>query len=172
MPYRNLAYNGSRLLPVAKNDAQFTFRAYFNFSTSTERVITVSRDGTFGESANLLELRDAYDEKQPKYHQYINYRVVPKSGIRNFIARIDSLDLLNTHDQVSAGHAFDQPFSLYVIEIREGTKYNIFRFTTNYPYKDSEKSVYLEVQKLLLQEFDIPLYIGGQKSIAHDPNQN
>ncbi|MBS1531546.1 MAG: hypothetical protein JSU01_14655 [Bacteroidetes bacterium] len=168
MPFRNMLYGGERLFPVSLNNADFTFRAYVNFSTSVDRIITVSYN-----KANDYE-NESYDGSLLEIHSHISPKkgindrktfkeinVIPNSGFKEFVKKVDSLNLMETKSQDLNNFplALHQPFSLYVIEIKSHGKVNQFRFNTYFPYKTKVEDQYEKVQQLIMDEFNIKLYL-------------
>lgn len=154
MPFRNFSYAAERLFPVKENNTDFTFRASINFSTNIDRIITISKDSLFGEQGNMIELitseRNRKGQVNTTYHQK---KIMPKDGIGNFIAKVDSLNLLDYKNQKDFEITLDQPFSLYVIEVKCKGRYNQFRFKTNMS-DTSTQDIYLKIQRFILYQFN------------------
>ncbi|MDP9047121.1 MAG: hypothetical protein M3N14_03230 [Bacteroidota bacterium] len=161
MPFINFTYSGERLFPVAKSDADFSFRAWVNFSTSIDRVFTVSHDTFFNYSGKFLEIRGrALNQKLKDKTTFKEINITPHSGFEKFIVRVDSLNLLEMTDQKDSDfmHPFDLPFSIYVIEITSHGKTNQFRFFTNFPRKEKVDDKYQKIQELIFEEFPVKFY--------------
>jgi hypothetical protein len=162
MPFTNFGYDGSRLFPVAKSDADFEFRAWVNFSTSIDRVFTVSVRKDYNSTSKLLEIRHAPEGKNHKDETtFKQITLEPKSGYEKFMAKVDSLQLMGVKDQLSESFtpAYDRPFSMYVIEIKVHGKTNQFRFNTYFPdTKNKTDEIYEKVQNLIREEFDYKFY--------------
>lgn len=159
MPFTNFGYSGERLFPVSKSDSEFSFRAWVNYSTSVDRVFTVSYNKDLGYKGNILEIRKAKTGKNNKDNTtFKEFNIEPKSGFKNFIAKVDSLDLLTTQDQKDFQSALHQPFSLYVIEFKSQGKLNQFKFNTTFPVNKDAEGVYKAIQELIIKEFDFKFY--------------
>lgn len=159
MPFRNFAYTGERLFPVAKSDADFEFRAWVNYSTSIDRVFTISYSKDWGYQGKLLEIianKTGKHKKDRTVFRQIN--IEPHSGFEKFIAKVDSLNLINTSDQANFTSALHKPFSLYVIEIKTHGKVNQFRFNTHFPEHEDVEKEYQRIEDLLFSEFNFKFY--------------
>lgn len=163
MPYRNMGYSGERLFPLEKSESEFAFRAWINNGTSIDRVITVSFDSSFMNQAKLIEFgfltkKGLFKSKSKSFYNEIN--LIPKSGFDGFFKMIDSLNLINYNSQETFNCVFDQPFSLYVIEIKKKNKYNQFQFSTYFPNKSTKVDDKFEaVQRLIFKEFKYDFYM-------------
>ncbi|MDN3582263.1 hypothetical protein [Mucilaginibacter flavus] len=162
MPFLNFGYTGDRLFPVSKSDADFEFRAWVNYSTSIDRVVTISSSKDFGFAGKLLEIRkNTFTRSKTDNTTFKQINIVPRSGFEGFIAKADSLKLLEEKDQVAEGFtpALHSPFSLYVIEIKKNGKVNQFRFNTYFPgSKEPVEDKYQRIQKLIAEEFQFDVY--------------
>lgn len=159
MPFTNFGYSGERFFPISKSDADFCFRAWVNYSTSIDRVFTMSYSETLGYNGSLLEIRKAAKGKNNKDNTtFKQFNLEPKSGFKNFIAKVDSLQLLDTSDQKDFVSALHQPFSLYVIEVKSKGKTNQFKFNTTFPMNKNAEGVYKAIQDLIRAEFEFKFY--------------
>lgn len=159
MPYHNLEYIGDRLFPVSENDADFTFRAWVSYSTSIDRVFTVSHNKELGYQGQFLEI--AYTRVNKKNHERNKFRekdIVPNSGFEKFIQKIDSLNLTSLSSQKDFPHAFDVPAALIVIEIKSHNKFNHFRFSFDVDDKKTTDPRYDAVKSLIADEFNFQFY--------------
>ncbi|WP_457287838.1 hypothetical protein [Pedobacter sp. UYP24] len=154
MPFRNFIYSSNSGFPVKSSNSDFTFKVSFNLSTSVDRIITVSIDSVFGNQATLLEVFGLKKGKV-KVAQSMLY---PKSGFAVFRSKIDSLKLFGQKDQESLEIPLHQPFTLFVVEVKENEKYNQFRFNTYNPYPKNASEEYERLQKLIFDEFNFHLY--------------
>lgn len=164
MPFRNMAYSGERLFPLEKNDSELAFRVWINNGTSIDRVITVSFDSSFMNQGKLnefgfLEKKGILKSREIQFYNYKN--ISPKNGFAHFFQTIDSLNLIDYPSQDSFDYVINhQPFSLYVIEIKKGRKYNQFHFRTHFP--DTAMKVddkYTIIENLIFKEFDYKFYM-------------
>jgi hypothetical protein len=161
MPFKNLGYSGERLFPIAENDADFTFRAWVSYSTSIDRVFSISYSKDFGYEGKLLEIQSnnvgKHKEDRTTFKQT---NIIPLHGFEKFILKIDSLDLIDMEDQNQDNfqHVLHQPFSLYVIELKSHGKTHHFKFNTYYPVKKEVENKYEEIQSLIFQEFNFKFY--------------
>jgi len=64
MPFKNYMYSGERLFPVSTSDAEFSFRAWVSYSTSVDRVFTISYDKDLGYQGKLLEIQSIMARKK------------------------------------------------------------------------------------------------------------
>jgi len=169
MPYYNMGYTADRLLPVEFSNADFEFRIWINNSTSIDRVISVSKVNDVTEKGEfykgytksyLTEIGNWYRKRKSKEF-YKQTNVTPKSGIDGFIAKIDSLKLSGYANQPDSdfSHAFDDPFSLYIVEIKENGHYHCFKFNTIFPIKNENISKYDAIQNLIFAEFHYTFYM-------------
>ena len=162
MPFKNFGYSGERLFPVSENNSEFTFRAWVSYSTSIDRVFTVSYDKNWGYEGKLLEIRSNTAVKNKKDRtNFKQVNIIPKDGFEKFISKVDSLNLMDVNDQDehSMQIPLHQPFSLYVIEIKSHGKVHQFRFNTYFPAKDKTDNKYEMIQDLIFQEFDFKFYL-------------
>lgn len=174
MPFRNIMSSGESIFPVETNESGKTVRVWINNGTSIDRIITVYEDSVWGfeksAHSNLKEI-GVYYKKGNKHKNICNEReIVPESGIERFFEKADSLKLIEYLSQdefyVTTDHS---PFSLYVVEVKSGNKYNQFRFKTYFPYrKMDEKGLYIAVEKFLFEEFGKELY---KRSIGIESNK-
>jgi len=158
MPFRNLGYLGSSIFPIQINESDWVFRVWINNGTSVDRVITVSSSSS--KIAVIDEIGTLSNGKYKAKSLYNRKYTEPKSGFDSFIAKIDSLDLLNYKSQESFEYTVShEPFSLYVIEIKKEGKYNLFEFRTHFPMNRSIENKYDSIQEILLDEFKFKFYI-------------
>jgi hypothetical protein len=159
MPFRNYGYSGERNFPVKENDAQFTFRAFVNYSTSVDRIFTISCDSTFGDQGSLLEAFALKSKKagtpNVKYQQTV---LLPKSGFKHFITKVDSLKLISLNSQKSFQSALHEPIALFIIEVKHNGIYNQFKFRSRLSDTTNNENEYNKVRKLILNEFDVKFY--------------
>ena len=176
MPFRNLGYLSETIFPIQHSDQEWVFRAWINNGTSIDRIITVSRDsilfcpigiGGYEYQATLIELgtlhKDGLFGRRIKRINHLR-RITPKSGFENFIQTINSLGLENYESQKISSFIMHAPFSLYVIEFKNGDEFHSFRFNTYFPMSRTypnlrvdEKYEFLE--NLLFNEFDFEFYM-------------
>ena len=154
MPYKNWEYSGDRLFPIKTNNSIFSMRIWINNSTSVDRIITVSKDTLDDYKGYLVEYGDHYSESKKKSF-YKQSPIMPKDGFSNFMQKIDNLNLFALASKPSIGIAGHQPISIYIIEIKRDSLYNIFKFETYYPDPTVEKDKYQEVEKLIFEEFNL-----------------
>jgi hypothetical protein len=157
MPYKNLGYSGERLFPVRTNDSEFTFRIWIGNSTSLDRIISISKDLDGNYQGQFVEVGKLVSGKTYKDY-FREIKIAPKDGFELFKEKLDSLNLFVLNNQTNFGIAFDQPFSYYVVEIKEKQLYNMFKFETYYPNKIQQKDKYAEIEKLIFDQFDIRKY--------------
>lgn len=162
MPFWNFGYVGNRLFPVSKSDADFEFWAWVNYSTSIDRVFTISSSKDLGFAGKLLEIRNnAPSRNKADNTTFKQINIVPRSGFEGFMAKVDSLKLLGEKDQAVERFTpiLHSPFSLYVIEIKRNGKVNQFRFNTYFPgSKEEVEDKYQRIQKLIIDEFKFDVY--------------
>jgi hypothetical protein len=157
MPFRNLSYSGERLLPIQENNSEKIFRVWFNNGTSVDRIITVSYDSLFEyqskfQEIGILQKKSLFRSKDIKIFNETD--ITPQSGFKNFFLKIDSLNLLEYTNQVDFEYLINhQPFSLYVIEIKDKGKYNQFSFRTHFPISLDDSTKYINIEKLIFNEF-------------------
>jgi hypothetical protein len=162
MPFKNFGYSGERLFPVAKNNSEFTFRAWVSYSTSMDRVFTISYDSLFGYQGKLLEIEsNSVGKNKIDRTVFKQTDIIPRNGFQKFMLKVDSLNLMNVNDQDpnSFQVALHQPFSLYVVEIKSHGKIHQFRFNTYFPAKEKVENKYEEIQNLIFQEFDFKFHL-------------
>ncbi len=154
-------YTAERLLPVEFSNANFEFRVWINNSTPIDRVISVSKvndaiydhDVFKGNTKGYLVEMSALDEDTTSVALYKKTTILPKSGIDSFIAKVDSLKLFDEEGVTDPEVFLDQPYSIYIIELKEHGKYHRFRFYTNFPYKKEEQGKYGKIQNFIFSEF-------------------
>ena len=77
---------------------------------------------------------------------------------------MDSIDLLNLSTQPELlPLPLHQPFSTYVVEVKDHNKFNSFQFETYYPYKGELNKKYAAIEKLIFDELEIKKYFKFQK---------
>src|SRR3569833_1589917 len=116
MPFRNFGYSGERLFPVSENNSEFTLSVWVSYSTSIDRVFTISYDSLFGYQGKLLEIESNSVGKNKKDRTvFKQMNIVPRDGFEKFILKVDSLNLteVKDQDQNNFSMALHQPFSLY-----------------------------------------------------------
>jgi len=160
MPYKNMAYSGERLFPIQSSNADFAFRAWINNGTSIERVITFSQDSLLGYQCRLVEFgflsKKGFKDKRVLKEREINL----KSDFKEFKQKIDSLKLFEIINQNNFEYVLNhEPFSLYVIEIKEKDKYHQFTFKTHFPNDFPIKDEYTAIENLLMEEFEFNFYL-------------
>jgi hypothetical protein len=129
-------------------------------------VISVSYDDTFGYQGRFTEFGFLIKKrlfKHKTYRIFNEQNVKPESGFENFFYKIDSLNMIEIasldNEVMSTTH---QPFSIFVIEIKIGEKYNQFRFRSeNDDSADAENHNYNLIEKFIYDEFYYNFYIGG-----------
>jgi hypothetical protein len=167
MPFRNFEYSGERLFPLEKNNSKIAFRAWVNNGTSIDRVISVYFDSSFssfGYQAKLTEFGSLTKKgilKSKDEYFYNEREIIPKSEFDHFFKTIDSLGLINYSSQDLFNYGFShQPFSLYVIEIKNGNKYNQFQFRTHFPNRAKKvNDKYELIENLIFDEFTYDFYL-------------
>jgi hypothetical protein len=159
MPYRNLGgYSGARLFPIKTNEAEYTFRAWISNSTSIDRIISISKDSGQNYTGTLIEFGKKVNGKK-HVNFYNEISITPTSGFENLRKALDSLKIQTmTNQPCCIPVPFDAPFSTYVIEIKNKSQYNCFRFDTNYPLKTEKPDIYSTIEKLLFNEFNLHKY--------------
>jgi hypothetical protein len=165
MPFKSFGYSGDRLFPISENNSEFTFRAWVSYSTSIDRVFTVSYDKNFGYDGKFLEIQSNPAGKNKEDRTTFNQtNIIPKDGFEKFILKVDSLNLMEVKDQDenTMQVPLHQPFSLYVIEIKSHGKVHQFRFNTYFPAKEKVDNKYEMVQDLIFQEFDFKFYLNNK----------
>lgn len=164
MPFRNMVYSGERLFPLEKNDSKIAFRVWINNGTSIDRMITVSFDSLFMNQGKLNEFGFLVKKgilKSRDIRFYNDKKITPKNGFYNFFQTIDSLKLIDYSSQDSFDYVLNhQPFSLYVVEIKNGNKYNQFQFRTHFPNSKMEvDNKYRLIENLIYKEFEYEFYM-------------
>lgn len=158
MPFKNMLYNGSRILPIKNNETDFSLRIWINNSTSIERIITVSSDSLTGNNCNIIELGILYKNnlfKEKKINYYSKSEVIPESGFKEFRNRVNDLNLIDMKDQVNELEiSLHQPISIYIVEVKESGIYNSFKFRTYFPDTTLTNSKFDEIQNFLFDEFN------------------
>jgi hypothetical protein len=159
-----MGYSGLSLFPIKNNDSEWAFRAWINYGTSVDRVVTVSYDSIFDKMSFINEFGTLSSKRNNKFIYNI-LNVVPKSGYNAFFNKIDSLELIKYKSQENFEiKRMHTPFSLYVIEIKFKGQYNQFSFRTYFPLNlvDTTFQVenqYEKIENLLFDEFDIKFYL-------------
>lgn len=158
MPFHNIFYSSSRIVPLKYTEDDLAFRVWINNSTSLERVISVSGDTLQHYQGILMEIgilfqKRLFREKQEDH--FSKSEIVPSSGFDNFFQKIDSLNLFNFPTQMeSLPIALHQPISLYVVELKKGDQYHSFKFNTYFPDTTKTNTAYDIVESLILEEFE------------------
>lgn len=164
MPFRNMMSSGESIFPVETNESEKAVRIWINNGTSIDRVITVYGDSIWGFEksvhSNMKEIGLHYLKGKKRKSIYNEREIVPDSGIERFFEKVDSLKLIEYPSQGEFSVITDHsPFSLYVVEVKLGDKYNQFRFRTYFPHREmEEKGYYIEVEKFIFEEFGKELY--------------
>jgi hypothetical protein len=153
-PYKNLGYSGDRLFPIKTNHSEFSLRIWISNSTSIDRVISISKDKDEDYQGSVIEFGKLFNGKVYTDY-YKNFDIKPKDGFSTFKQQVDSLNLLNLKTKPDIEIVYDQPFSTYVIEIKEDNSFNTFRFNTYYPYETEQEDIYSKIEKYITNEFDI-----------------
>jgi len=160
MPFYNFGYTGSRLQPVILSETSFAVRIWINNGTSIERVISISKDSTFGSESYLDEIGILSNKSENQFF-YKKSKIFPASGVDKFIAKLDSMNISeieNQKDKDVPSHGMHEPFSLYVVEYKKLNKYHCFKFYTVFPHKSEEDTKYVQVEKLIRDEFKFNFY--------------
>jgi hypothetical protein len=160
MPFKNLGYSGERLLPVRASTTQYSLRIWINNSTSIDRVISISKDSLEDFKGYLAEIGELINGKKTRQF-FRQIQIIPKSGFELFKNKIDTINLLSLTTQPELlPLPLHQPFSTYVIEIKDHNKFNNFQFDTYYPNKAETEinEKYAAIQKLIFDEFDLKQY--------------
>lgn len=153
-PFKNLSYSGDRLFPVKANLSEYTFRIWISNSTSIDRVISISKDSADEYHGTLIEFGKTFNGKT--YADY--YRssdIEPKDGFAMFRQYLDSLNLLTIVYKKDIEIVHDEPFSTYVVEIKDKGSFNTFRFETYYPNKTENADIYTKIEKLIFEQFEL-----------------
>lgn len=159
MPYYNLEYTGQRLFPIEDNDAEFTFRAWINYGTSIDRVVTVTNRKNSDYEGRLFEVEfNGISKKGRDKNNFRETAIVPKSGFEKFESKVDSLRLMEITSQNDFPHAFDVPVAIMVIEIKSHGKFNHFRFSFDVDQKHASSEKYDGVKSLIANEFNFRFY--------------
>lgn len=153
-PFKNLSYSGDRLFPVKANASEFSFRIWISNSTSIDRVISIFKDSSGEFQGKLAEYGRLFNGKTYKDF-YKNRDIIPKAGFVMFKQKLDSLNLLDLKDKPNIEIVEHEPFSTYVIEIKENGVLNTFRFDTYYPNKTDERDTYSKIENLFFEQFEI-----------------
>ena len=164
MPFYNLGYTGSRLQPIILSETNFAFRIWINNGTSIERVISVSKDSTFGSESYLDEIGIVSNKRKNQFF-YKKTKILPMSGIDGFIAKLDSMNISETGSQKDKDvppHGMHEPFSLYVVEYKKLNKYHCFKFYTAFPHKSEEDTKYVQIEKIIRDEFKFKFYFNNK----------
>ena len=166
MPFRSYVYSGESLFPISENNSEFSFRAWVSYSTSIDRVFTVSYSKDLGYEGKFLEIQSNPTGKKKKDRTtFRQINITPKSGFEKFLFKVDSLNLMDAKDQDQKNFpiALHEPFSLYVIEIKSHGKTHQFRFNTYFPSKEKVEDRYEQIQNLIFQEFDFKFYVQNKQ---------
>ena len=156
MPFNNYGYAAERLLPIQNSDSENIIRIWINNGTSVDRIITVSNDSIFNEQSLLVEIGITEKNKRNLINQKFQN---PKSGIKPFLRKMDSLNLFQYDSQKEFSPALHQPISFYIIEQKKNGKYHQFEFRTYFPNENEEENEYTELEKLIMTEFEWKFYI-------------
>ncbi len=162
MPFRNMGYSVERLFPIQHSTGEKMFRVWFNNGTSIDRIITVSSDSIFNNQSYFTELGVLFKKqffKEKRVSLNTNIPIEPQSGIDAFFKKVDSLKLVDYEDQETFYFPMHKPFSLYVIEIKNGDKYNQFRFNSYFPYSVEDTTKYGKLELFILNEFKFKFYV-------------
>ena len=152
--FKNLGYSGDRLFPVKTNFSEFSFRIWISNSTSIDRVISISKDSAGEFQGKLIEYGKLFNGKN--YRDFIkDTDIIPKDGFKVFKQKLDNLNLLNLKDKTFIDIIQHEPFSTYVIEIKNMGVFNTFRFDTSYPNKTDQKDLYSEIETFIFEQFEI-----------------
>ena len=157
-PFKNLGYSGDRLMPVKTNYSEFTFRIWISNSTSIDRIISVYKDSLDEYHANMIEFGKVFHGKKHRsYYNEIN--ITPGSGFARFKQKLDEMEIQKIPNQTDPiGYVEHEPFSTYVVEVKEKGLFNTFRFDTNYPKTSQLQSKYTQLERLIFDEFDLIKY--------------
>jgi hypothetical protein len=160
MPFKNMVYSGERLFPIQSSNSDFAFRVWVNNGTSIERVITFSGDSLLGNQCKLVEFgflsKKGFNDKKI----FIERDIKLKSDYRDLKQKIDSLKLFEIKTQKDFEYVLNhEPFSLYVIEIKEKEKYHQFTFKTHFPNNFNIEDNYTVIEKFLFNEFEFNFYL-------------
>lgn len=153
-PFKNLSYSGDRLFPVKTNLSEFTFRIWISNSTSIDRVISISKDSAEAYKGNLIQYGKVFNGKRYTDY-YSSSEIKPKDGFAIFRKRLDSLNLLTTKNKEDIEIVHHEPFSTYVVEIKDKNSFNTFRFDTGYPHQSNDANVYAKIEQLIFEQFDL-----------------
>ena len=153
-PFKNLGYSGDRLFPVKSNLSEYTFRIWISNSTSIDRVISISKDSADTYKGKLIEFGKKFNGKT--YNDYfVSSDIKPKDGFEMFRKRLDSLNLLKTTNKTEIDIVHHEPFSTYVVEIKDKDAFNTFRFDTYYPNKTEDSDIYTKIEQLIFEQFGL-----------------
>lgn len=159
MPYFNYFYSGDRLFPIKINDDEISIRVWINLGTSTERVITVSRDSSELFSGTLIQYGEDYKKNllkkgySPSKSFFKTIEIKPKNGFENFFATAEKLKFIDVKNQEELVVSLHRPISIFVIEYKINSEYNVFKFYS--ADGKAEGKEYQEIQDFLLQEFPV-----------------
>jgi hypothetical protein len=153
-PFKNLGYSGDRLFPVKTNFSEFSFRIWISNSTSIDRIISISKDSAGDFQGKLIEYGKLFNGKTYK-NFYADDDIIPKDGFKVFKQKLDSLNLFDLKDKPYIDIVEHEPFSTYVIEIKNKGVFNTFRFDTYYPNKTEQLNQYTAIEKLIFDQFGI-----------------
>jgi hypothetical protein len=160
MPFYNFGYTASRLQPLSLEETDFSFRIWINNGTSIERVISISKDSTYGPQSYLDEIGTLSNKTKNQFF-YKKSKILPESGIDGFIAKLDSMKISEIESQKDKDvppTGMHEPFSLYVVEYKKLGKYHCFKFYTVFPHKSKEDTKYVQFEKLIQNEFKFNFY--------------
>lgn len=153
-PFKNLGYSGDRLFPVKTNLSEYTFRIWISNSTSIDRIISISKDSADEYNGKLIEFGKTFNGKTYTDY-YRNSDIKPKDGFTKFRQRLDSLNLLASTNKEKIEIVHHEPFSTYVVEIKDKGVFNTFRFDTYYPNKNEKADIYTRIEQLIFEQFDL-----------------
>ncbi|KXX71166.1 hypothetical protein [Flammeovirga sp. SJP92] len=159
MPFNNMIYLGDRPIPLQSKRVDFGLRVWFNIGTSIDRIITLTKTTTSNQTeiyCYIQEIGTVHKRKKSK-QIYNRYEAKPNSGYDTFLSTIDSLNLFDYKSQDTFEHVLDHnPFSVYMIEVKDKDRYNFFEFNTYWPYKEyAIEKQYEELIELIVSEFEI-----------------
>ncbi len=158
MPFKNYLITGDRLFPIKLNASEFTFRIWINNSTSVDRVITISEDSVDGFQGTIIEYGNLYRGNKSKNH-YSKINITPKSGFKEFKNKLDELQLFGIKTpEKELEISLHQGFSTYVVEIKNGSDFNSFKFDTYFPSKRESDEKFDKIESLIFGEFGLKNY--------------
>ena len=152
--FKNLAYSGDRLFPVKTNLSEYTFRIWISNSTSIDRVISIYKDSADEYKGKLIEYGKMFNGKSySDYYKSID--INPKDGFPIFRQKLDSLNLLTVKNKADIEIVLHEPFSTYVVEMKDKGVFNTFRFDTYYPQITDDRDTYWKIEQLIFEQFDL-----------------